>query len=210
MGLKIVLQFILGIAVGIYGYLMPSYINLGVFQIATDKRQTTLNQVILLISIIEIPYCFLCMSGMEWLVSQGNILFYLRWLIVGVLLWMGFLAWIDAGKKHGLDKPSEIKPMDAKQLRRLIVYAIFNPFQLSAWAIWGAYFIEKTWFDWSWGPILMFSFGAAIGVYIILKVYAMAGQRLVDYFKSNRKQIDYGIAILLITLAIVQLLRNVM
>lgn len=209
MVLKLIIQFLLGIGVGVYGYLMPSYINLGVFQLATGKNHTTLHKVILLISFIEIPYCFLCMSGMEWLVTQGNVLFYLRWLIVVVLLLMGVLAWIDAGKKHSHTSKEAVKPMDSKQLRILLIYAIFNPFQLSAWAIWGAYFIEKTWFDWSWWPILVFSVGAAIGVFVILKVYAIAGQKLVLYFESNRKQIDYGVAMLLITLAVVQLVRNV-
>lgn len=207
--LKIILQFIIGIGVGVYGYLMPSYINLGVMQLAMTTSKTFLRNILLIVSLVEIPYCFLCMSSIEWLVGKSYVLFYLRWLIVVVLFAMGITALVQALKKSSSEQ-TQMHSIDSSiHVRRLIVYAIFNPFQLSAWAIWGAYFVEKTWFSWTSFSILVFSLGAALGVFCILKMYAVAGQKMIQYFNTNKKQIECGIAILLILLGLFQLIRNI-
>ncbi|MBK7690190.1 MAG: hypothetical protein IPJ31_03405 [Bacteroidetes bacterium] len=75
-------------------------------------------------------------------------------------------------------------------------------------AIWGAYFIEKTWFDWSLFSISIFSIGASLGVYIILKVYEFMGRQLVEFFALQKKYISYVVAGILFILALVQLVRN--
>ncbi len=206
--LKLLLQFIIGIGVGVYGYIIPSFINLGVFQLSMSHSLRQLRKVIIIISLVEIPYCFVCMSGMEWLIQQKSILLYIRWLIVGVLFLMAIITWIDATKKHK-EVQVETKQIEGKQLNRLLLYAIFNPFQLSAWAIWGIYFVEKTWFEWNASSIFVFSVGASIGVFIILWVYAKAGQQLVTYFSTNRKKIDYAIGLILFVLGVAQLVRNI-
>jgi threonine/homoserine/homoserine lactone efflux protein len=148
------------------------------------------------------------MSGMEWLVQHESILLYIRWLIVAVLFLMAIITWIDATKRQK-DVQIDSKPIESKQLNRLLFYAIFNPFQLSAWAIWGIYFVEKTWFEWNASSIFVFSVGASIGVFIILWVYAKAGQQLVAYFSTHRKKIDYAIGLILFVLGVVQLVRNI-
>ena len=206
--LKLLLQFIIGIGVGVYGYIIPSFINLGVFQLSMSHSLRQLRKVIIIISLVEIPYCFVCMSGMEWLIQQKSILLYIRWLIVGVLFLMAIITWIDATKKNK-EVQVETKQIEGKQLNRLLLYAIFNPFQLSAWAIWGIYFVEKTWFEWNASSIFVFSVGASIGVFIILWVYAKAGQQLVTYFSTHRKKIDYAIGLILFVLGVVQLVRNI-
>jgi threonine/homoserine/homoserine lactone efflux protein len=206
--IKLLLQFIIGIGVGVYGYIIPSFINLGVFQLSMSHSLRQLRKVIIIISLVEIPYCFVCMSGMEWLIQQKSILLYIRWLIVGVLFLMAIITWIDATKKHK-EVQVETKQIEGKQLNRLLFYAIFNPFQLSAWAIWGIYFVEKTWFEWNASSIFVFSVGASIGVFIILWVYAKAGQQLVTYFSTHRKKIDYAIGLILFVLGVVQLVRNI-
>ncbi len=206
--IKLLLQFIIGIGVGVYGYIIPSFINLGVFQLSMSHSLRQLRKVIIIISLVEIPYCFVCMSGMEWLIQQKSILLYIRWLIVGVLFLMAIITWIDATKKHK-EVQVETKQIEGKQLNRLLLYAIFNPFQLSAWAIWGIYFVEKTWFEWNASSIFVFSVGASIGVFIILWVYAKAGQQLVTYFSTHRKKIDYAIGLILFVLGVVQLVRNI-
>jgi hypothetical protein len=206
--IKLLLQFIIGIGVGVYGYVIPSFINLGVFQLSMSHSLRQLRKVIIIISLIEIPYCFVCMSGMEWLVQHESILLYIRWLIVAVLFLMAIITWIDATKRQK-DVQIDSKPIESKQLNRLLFYAIFNPFQLSAWAIWGIYFVEKTWFEWNASSIFVFSVGASIGVFIILWVYAKAGQQLVAYFSTHRKKIDYAIGLILFVLGVVQLVRNI-
>ena len=201
------LHLLIGILVGIYGYVMPGYINLSVFQLGMQVHKKALYQVLVIIAIIEFPYCFLSMSAMKWLMEQDVILLILKWLIVAVLFIVAFISLL-AAKKKSISQAVPSENLDRKQINKLIAFAIFNPFQLSAWAIWGAYFIEKKWFSWTPFSISIFSLGATIGVAIILYVYAIAGKKMISYFSSYRMQIDYGISGILFLLAIVQLVRN--
>ncbi len=201
------LHLLIGILVGIYGYMMPGYINLSVFQLGMQVHKKALYQVLVIIAIIEFPYCFLSMSAMKWLMEQDVILLILKWLIVAVLFIVAFISLL-AAKKKSISQAVPSENLDRKQINKLIAFAIFNPFQLSAWAIWGAYFIEKKWFSWTPFSISIFSLGATIGVAIILYVYAIAGKKMISYFSSHRMQIDYGISGILFLLAIVQLVRN--
>jgi hypothetical protein len=146
---------------------------------------------------------------MKWLMEQDVILLILKWLIVAVLFIVAFISLL-AAKKKPTSKAIPSEKLDRQQINKLIAFAIFNPFQLSAWAIWGAYFIEKKWFSWTPFSISIFSLGATIGVAFILYVYAIAGKKMVNYFSSYRMQIDYSISGILFLLAIVQLVRNLM
>ncbi len=204
---KVILQFFIGIIVGIYGYLLPSYINLAVLQLATTKHNRAVWRIIAIISIIEIPYCFFCMRGMKWFMSEHLVQLIVQWVIVIALLLLAFLSWRDAGKPPKSAQLNESAVSDTKE-KKLLLVAIFNPFQLSAWAIWGSYFIEKDWFTWNNQSILIFSIGAALGVLIILWTYALLGRKLVDYLSLNRKVIDYGMCLILFILAAVQCMRN--
>lgn len=206
--LKLFLQFIIGIGVGVYGYLTPGYINLSILQLSSSKQQSTLMKAMILIAIIEIPYCIVCMSGMQWLMQQLVLMKIISWLIVIVLLMMAVLTILEASKVSKVNQVLEAE-IDKNKYKKLFFFVIFNPFQLSAWAIWGAYFIEKQWFNWSLFSISIFSLGAAIGVFVILKIYAFMGQKLVTFFSLQKKYINYGVASILILLALVQFIKNI-
>jgi hypothetical protein len=205
--LKLFLQIILGFGVGLYGYLIPSYISLSVFQASMKVSPKALRKILFIIALVEIPYCFVCMNSMQWLMTQNMFLLIIKWLISVLLFVMGIFTFIHANKapQHFHEA---IKKSNLADTRRLLIYAIFNPFQFSAWAIWGTYFIEKTWFDWTYFSIFIFSIGASIGVYVILYLYALMGQKLIQYFSTNQQKIHIGIATLMILLAVIQCFRN--
>ncbi len=205
---KLILQFIIGLGVGIYGYLVPSYINLAVLQLALNKNTKAIRKTLMIVSLIEIPYCFLCMNGMQWIMQQQILLLVIQWLLVAVLFSLAIYTLYDA-RKEKKEIALETKELDNKQINKLLAFAIFNPFQLSAWVIWGGYFIEKSWFEWSRVPIFIFSVGASIGVFIILWVYSYAGQKLITYFSSHRKGINYTVAGILFFLTALQVVKNV-
>lgn len=205
--LKLVLQFIIGLGVGLYSYMTPGYINLSVMQLSTNKQKKILFWAIILISIVEIPYAAACLSGMQWMMQQEVLLKVISWLIVVLLFVMAILTLYES-KKESKQANVDESAMDKGKYTKLFLFVLFNPFQISAWAIWGAYFIEKDWFDWSLFSICIFSLGASVGVFIILKVYAFMGQKLVQFFHLQKKYISYAVAGILCVLALVQLVRN--
>jgi hypothetical protein len=207
--LKLILQFIIGLGVGLYSYLTPGYINLSVMQLSTNRQKNILFWALILISIVEIPYAVACLSGMQWLMQQEVLLKIISWLIVVLLFVMAMLALYES-KKESKQVNVDESVMDKGKYTKLFLFVVFNPFQISAWAIWGAYFIEKDWFDWSLFSITIFSLGASVGVFIILKVYAFMGRQLVTFFALQKKYISYAVAGILFVLAVVQLLRNLL
>jgi threonine/homoserine/homoserine lactone efflux protein len=207
MVIKLVLQIFIGLLVGIYSYLMPGYINLSVMHLGITHHQREVWRTILFISLIEIPYCFFCMLGMNWFMSNPQIQMIVQWTIVIALLILAILSFADAQKKSSRAK-NQTERETIGQKKKLLVVALFNPFQLSAWAIWGSYFIDKSWFIWNHFSIFLFSIGAALGVFIILWIYMWVGQKLVDYLASHRKQIDYGMGCILLVLTLIQVYRN--
>ncbi len=204
---KLVVQFIIGVVVGLYGYLMPSFITLSILQLSSANRLKDLWKAIIIISLVEIPYCYFCMSGMQWIMQQSIILLIIKWLIVVVLFVFAYLSWKQAKTQNETEQEQK---KGNNSLNSLLTIAIFNPFQLSSWAIWGSYFVEKSYFTWNPLSIFIFSIGASAGVFLILRAYAFAGKKLINYFKVNKSKIDYMVAGILATLAIVQLIRNIL
>lgn len=208
MFLKLILQFIIGLGVGVYSYLTPGYINLSVMQLSTNRQKSILWKAILIISIVEIPYAVACLSGMQWLMQQELLMKIISWAIAGVLFLMAILTLFES-RREGKDQQIDEGALDKAKYTKLFIFVVFNPFQISAWAIWGAYFIEKDWFDWSLFSIIIFAVGASAGVFIILKVYEFMGQKLVQFFKLQKKYVSYSVAGILFILGLVQLVRNV-
>jgi cytochrome c biogenesis protein CcdA len=206
--IKLFIQFGLGLLVGIYGYLFPGYINLGVFQLGMNAKKQEIQKVLFIIAFVEIPYCFFSMSSMHWIIQQSILLIIIKWLIVILLLGLGIMTFVNA-KKENHTIENNMKKTASLDSKKLLFFAIFNPFQLSAWAIWGTYFIEKSWFEWTRTSIFIFSIGASIGVYFILLAYSYMGQKLIQYFSSHREKINYGMAFLLIGLGVFQFIRNI-
>lgn len=204
----ILLQLFSGFLVGIYSYLMPGYINMNVLHIGSKRNQNSLFKIIAIITLVEIPYCLVCMSALGLLTSYKWILNIVAWLIVLALLLMSIFTWRDAKKNHppleNLDNQVE-KNVSGK----LIAFIIFNPFQLSAWAIWGAYFLDKKWFAWDFFSLVYFSLATTLGVFVILRIYAYMGLKLVKWITIHRKQLDYFLAAFLLMLAIIQVIKNI-
>lgn len=209
MVIKLVLQILIGFLVGIYSYLMPGYINLAVMQLGITHHYREVWRTIIIISLIEIPYCYFCMLGMNWFMSNSLLQMIVQWTIVIALLILAILSFIDAQKKSGSFK-YQTERATGGQKKKLLVVALFNPFQLSAWAIWGSYFIDKSWFIWNPQSIFIFSLGASSGVLTILAIYKWIGQQLIEYLATHRQQIDYAMALILLVLSAVQIYRNLL
>ncbi|HPI54997.1 MAG TPA: LysE family transporter, partial [Chitinophagaceae bacterium] len=184
-------------------------INLAVMHLGITHHNREVWRTIAVISLIEIPYCYFCMLGMKWFMSNTILQMIVQWTIVIALLILAGLSVKDANKKSN-SSPSHSNSVVSGQQKKLLLIAIFNPFQLSAWAIWGSYFIDKNWFIWNPHSIFIFSLGAALGVLTILAIYKWIGQQLIEYLASHRQRIDYGMALLLLVLAAVQIYRNLL
>jgi threonine/homoserine/homoserine lactone efflux protein len=207
MAASIFLQILVGILVGVYSYLSPGIINIQVFQLSLHHAWRKVLVLIGLIAMVEIPYCMICMSGFKWLMSISGLQQMLSWGVFVMMLAMSVWMFYRTYTQPLQDEQEKVSaPM--MSIKSLLFFVVLNPFQLSAWTIWGAYFIDKTWFSWSYQGIFVFSLGACIGAFLILYVYGHIGRKWMHFFTQHKKQLDYGIAFLLLLLSVIQLIRN--
>lgn len=204
----IFVQFFLGMLVGLYSYLMPGYINLSIFQSALSHPNSTTQRLVVLITLVEVPYCFGCMLGIHALTEGTQVLLVIRWMLVGMLLLLFVLSLRDYFKKRKQHTTFATTSASGLSLKQLFFFIVFNPFQLSAWAVWGSYFLDKTWFSWTVSGLVLFSFGTALGVYLILQVYALTGKKFLKHLSHHRSSMDLFSAGLFLVLAIYQIVIN--
>lgn len=201
------LQILIGVLVGIYSYLSPGIINIQIFQLSLQHDWRKVLFIIAFIALLEVPYCMLCMTGFKWLMTIEGLQTGLSWTVFGMMFGMAILLWIKA-QRGKVDDENTMVPNKLMSLKSLTIFAIFNPFQLSAWTVWGAYFVDKSWFSWTYSGIFMFSIGASAGAFGILYVYGHIGKRRMHFFTRHKKQLDLGIAGLLFLLSVFQLVKN--
>jgi threonine/homoserine/homoserine lactone efflux protein len=201
-------QLLIGILVGLYSYLSPGIINIQIFRLSLSPNQNKLFWIIALIAAVEIPYCLICLKAFSWLNSLETVQQFIHWGIVLVMFGMaGYIA-ITAYRNRNTKPSGEASTQESKSVKSLLVFALLNPFQWSAWSIWGAYFTAKSWFDWSGTGILIFSLGACAGTFVILYLYAWIGRKWITLFNTYKVQIDYGIAVLLFLLGVFHILKK--
>ncbi|QLH45047.1 MAG: hypothetical protein HWD58_05235 [Bacteroidota bacterium] len=150
----IFVQFVLGVLVGLYSYLMPGYINLSIFQSAMSHANSTTQRLVWLIAVVELPYCFGCMYAIHTLTSGTQVLFVIRWMLVGMLLLLFVLSLKDYFKKHQQDTSVATTSASGLRMKQLFLCHIqsFSAFSLGRW---GSYFLDKSWFSWTVSGLIL-------------------------------------------------------
>lgn len=190
---------VFGFMLGFVGYLPPGNINLAVVQLALKDFRSKLWTFILFATVMEFLYCFGCLTGLNLLLHQPQLVIILKWVSVFIFAGLGLLSYF-----HN-ENTSKIQAFSG--LNRGIFAAIINPLQVPFWLIWGVYLTENKWLGSSVLSIAVFSFITSLGTASILWIYAFGGKKLIEEMKLERRLIDRIIGVLLIALAFWQLFK---
>jgi threonine/homoserine/homoserine lactone efflux protein len=191
------LTMALGFILGFVGYLPPGNINLAVVRLAISHTRGRLWGFIAFATIMEFLYCLGCLTGLDLLMQQPNLVIVLQWLAVFIFAGLGLLSIF-----HDEDA---VKIPALSGFGRGIFAAVINPLQVPFWLVWGVYLNDKL--KGGFLSITIFAFITSIGTTCILWIYAVGGKKLIENMKLERKIIDRIIGLLLIGLAVLQLLK---
>lgn len=165
---------ILGIPIGIYGYLLPGNINLMVLHLARTKRLAYLSLVMFLILLFESLYCLGTLQGVKYLFKHPELLLKLK-IFAGILtLLMGIWMLIEKKSEEKTTKHT---------LQRGLFSVIVHPQQIGFWLF--VFVLFPNIFEDLIAQKQLFYFVLynAIGTFIIVALYAVLGHKLLRWFK---------------------------
>ena len=192
---------LIGILIGFYGYLFPGNINLMMIELYCSKRFSILIFSIFIVLICESIYCYFTLQLLDMIDDKNNWFRYVENFAYLVSFIMGL--WMI------LETKSKSRNYNANIYRGLLS-AIIHPQQIPFWFFMGV--ILKSIFNSSLNNFELSSFVIfnAVGVFLILLLYATFGNRLLNFLNLKMSHINNFIGTLYILLAITSLFNNLL
>ncbi|MFC5284932.1 LysE family transporter [Pedobacter alpinus] len=202
----LLLTFFVAIVVNFVGYIPIGNINLTAMQISINKgiKQATIFATSF--ALVEGLFTYILMRFAEWFVSEKDFLSWLEWIMVGIFLLMGTIAYFQSKKEA---KPMEdVKKKDS--IRTGIILGVFNPMIIPFWTIGGTYLIANNWITTAGFGLIVFAIGASIGSFACLYLFGRFAMYIQNKFSFSNKVINRSIAIMFFCLAIFQTVRLIL
>lgn len=178
----IVQVFLVGAIISFIGSIPPGTLNLAVLQLGMEQKVRTALRFALAVSIIEYPYAWIGVVFEDWVTSSPVIVDNFQLITAIVMTLIGaFSIW-------SARKPSEFSVrFNESGFRRGIILSILNPMAIPFWVAYTAFLKSQGWIDLS-TPWLVHSYvlGTAVGVMVLLIIFAFLAKRLAHYVKDNR------------------------
>lgn len=178
----IVQVFLVGLIISFIGSIPPGTLNLAVLQLGMEQKIKTALRFSLAVSIIEYPYAWIGVVFEDWVTSSPIIVDNFQLITAIVMTLIGLFSIWSARK------PSEFSVrFNESGFRRGIVLSILNPMAIPFWVAYTAFLKSQGWIDIS-TPWLVHSYvlGTAVGVMILLIIFAFLAKRLAHHVKDNR------------------------
>jgi threonine/homoserine/homoserine lactone efflux protein len=178
----IIQVFLVGAAISFIGSIPPGTLNLAVLQLGMEQKIKTALRFALAVAIIEYPYAWIGVVFEDWVTSSPIIVDNFQLITAIVMTVIGaFSIW-------SARKPSEFSVrFNESGFRRGIILSILNPMAIPFWVAYTAFLKSQGWIDVSTSWLVhSYVLGTAIGVLILLIIFAFLAKRLAHYVKDNR------------------------
>jgi hypothetical protein len=184
---------LIGIPIGLYGYLFPGNINLMVLEIYRTGKLKFLLAILCLILVFESIYCIASLSLLNS-IKSNHVLYtsiesfsYLMIFLLG--LWMLFEKKKDKARSY------------KNTIYRGVLSIIIHPQQIPFWIVAGIVVNRFTLLSANNSSLLIFALCNAIGTTLAMLLYMFVGNKILNFFKFNLAQVNKvmgGIYIMLV------------
>jgi len=178
----IIQVFFVGAIISFIGSIPPGTLNLAVLQLGMEQKIKTALRFALAVSIIEYPYAWIGVVFEDWVTSSPLIIDNFQLITAIVMTVIGaFSIW-------SARKPSEFSVrFNESGFRRGIILSILNPMAIPFWVAYTAFLKSQGWIDLSTAWLVhSYVLGTAVGVMILLIIFAFLAKRLAHYVKDNK------------------------
>jgi len=188
---------LLGLPIGFYGYLFPGNINIMVMDLYNLKKYKVLFLILVLVLVFESIYCFFSLHYINKLRSSTDFFTIIELIAYLLILSMGlWMLW---------DAKSKVKIANKNNLYRGILSIIVHPQQISFWIVMGI--VINPFFNsgLEGSTLLGFLFFNALGTLLIMSLYMVYGNKLLQYFKFKIHQLNTLVGVFFILLGLYSL-----
>lgn len=190
---------IIGIPIGLYGYIFPGNINLMVLDLYASKKYRVLASVLSLIIIFESIYCLLTLLLLGGL-KENSAAF--KWMEMGsfvLITGMGIWMLLESRKNK--------QAVQKNTLYRGIISTIIHPQQIPFWLIIGVVINPLMKFGMDVFTMAGFLIFNAVGTLLAMAVYMIFGNRILQYFNLNLTVINKAMGFVYIAVGGYSLVR---
>lgn len=204
--MNLFITFWLGWLVSFLGQLPLGTMSITSTQIAVSEGFRSAWKYAFGVTVIEIAYVRLTVTGVAWIVRHHVFFQVVNWLTVALFLGLGVATFISALKQQGEKKPLLLN----NKLNRFVLgltMSLLNPAQIPFWFIWSSYLINLNALHTGMTDFNVFSLGCGTGTVAGLAVYMYGGNYLIVKMKANTKLLNIIMGVVFIIAALAQLYR---
>jgi hypothetical protein len=186
-------MLLIGIPIGLYGYIFPGNINLMALEIFRAKKYKFLLTILGLIISFESIYCLISLTLLDSLKSNQKLYSSIERFSYTLIFLFGLWMLFEKRNNHMKSYRNTIY--------RGILSMIIHPQQIPFWVVAGILVNRFTHLTTSNGSLQLFVLCNAAGTLLAMGLYMFAGNKILNFFKFNTGQINKvmgGVYILLV------------
>ena len=175
-------MILIGIPIGLYGYLFPGNINLMMLEIYRTGKTRFMLMMLGLILIFESIYCVISLTFLNAIKSNHALYNTIETISFSMIFLMGL--WMLLEKRKNVERSYK------NTIYRGVLSIIIHPQQIPFWIIAGIVinrFIHLSSAD---GSLFVFALFNAAGASLAMLLYMFIGKRLLNFFQFNTGQIN--------------------
>ena len=198
--------FFLGLSLSFLGQLPLGTMSITATQIAVQENFNHAWKYSVGVTIIEMIYLRLVLSGVDWIMQHELFFLIIGWLTVVVFLVLGIISFTTASKNENGKKTLLLN----NTLNRFwlgVSMSALNPAQIPFWFIWSSYFLDTKLLHTGFAEFNIFTTGAGLGTLVGLAVYIYGGNWLVVKMNTSTKTLNKIMGIIFVIAALAQLYR---
>ena len=200
--------FFLGLTLSFLGQLPLGTMSITATQIAVQEGYRNAWKYAVGVTLIEMVYLRLVLSGVQWILSHNLLFSIFNWATVVLFLVLGFLSFYTASKQQGEKKALLLNNKVNRFLLGISMSAL-NPAQIPFWFIWSSYFMSAGWLAKGYTHFNIFTAGAGIGTFGGLLLYSYGGNWLVKKMNTSNKTLNKIMGVVFIIAALAQFYRAI-
>lgn len=206
--MDLLLIFGIGWLVSFLGQLPLGAVSFTSTQIAVQENYSNAWKFSIGVTLIEIVYLRLTLSGLNWILRHDTLFKIIGWITVAVFLVLAVLSYF-ATKNQKTEKKALVLNNSMPRFFLGLSMSALNPAQIPFWFIWTSYLVninvlENDFSDYNW-----FTVGCGIGTLTGLALYMYGGNWLISRLKTSNKTLNAIMGAIFLVAALAQLYRMV-
>lgn len=206
--MQLLFIFAIGWLVSFLGQLPLGAVSFTSTQIAVQESYSNAWKFSLGVSIIEIIYLRLTLSGLNWILQHATLFQIIGWLTVAVFLILAVFSY-KAAVNQKTEKKALILSNTIPRFLLGISMSALNPAQIPFWFIWSSYLISINVLHDNSSTYNWFTIGCGAGTITGLALYMYGGNWLISRMKTSNKTLNIIMGVIFLIAALAQLYRMI-